>query len=272
MKVHVEVQTIDKVAIESFLPDEKKYDTPLLFVHGSSCGSWVWANFTSYFSSRGWTCHVLNLRGHHLSPPIDDWADVGVEEYLEDVDRAVQMIDDTFILIGHSMGGVLAQKYAETKNPEKLILLHTSPPIQVVQKIDFSAFLKRGKEKGRIMGEKVLESDGDPNNLIGYMFDEGNVDDDVLEMTHKKMGKESSRAIIEMQKVNVDNENVRCPVYVLGFNLEKLGIHYPVNLSEELARYYQAADYRIIEPGGHMFMLEKNWEEFADVIGTWLKE
>jgi pimeloyl-ACP methyl ester carboxylesterase len=39
-----------------------------------------------------------------------------------------------------------------------------------------------------------------------------------------------------------------------------------------LARYYRAQDFQVIEPGGHMFMLEKNWEEFARLIEKWLKE
>jgi pimeloyl-ACP methyl ester carboxylesterase len=75
-----------------------------------------------------------------------------------------------------------------------------------------------------------------------------------------------------MKDVDVDAEKIQCPVYVLGFDLEKIGVHYPVNLSEELARYYQARDYQVIEPGGHMFMLEKNWEDFACLIEKWVLE
>ena len=42
------------------------------------------------------------------------------------------------------------------------------------------------------------------------------------------------------------------------------------DLSEALAAYYSARDFRIIEPGGHMFMLEKNWGDFAGLIEKWL--
>lgn len=270
MAVNEKVIKIDGVAVECFIPEDVKYQNPLLFVHGSSGGSWIWVNFLKHFSSRGWLCYALNLRGHYLSQPVEDWGKVGVTSYLQDIDKVVQRIGKDLVLIGHSMGGVLAQKHAESKNPFKLILLHTAPPRKVIERIDFDAFLKRGREKGRILGQKVLKSNGDPKKLLGYMFDPGNVDPEILEIAQQKMGEESSRAIREMKDVDVDAEKIKCPVYVLGFTLGKIGLNYPVNLSEELALYYQARDFRVIEPGGHMFMLEKNWKDFAHLIEKWI--
>jgi pimeloyl-ACP methyl ester carboxylesterase len=272
MTFHKGVSKVNEIAVEVFTPAKEQYPVPLLFVHGSSGGSWIWENFLTYFASRGWTCYALNLRGHHLSAPVADWGEVGVEAYLEDVDNAVRWIGKDPVLVGHSMGGVLGQKYAESNNPLKLILLHTGPPRSVIRNIDFNAFIKRGKAQGRIMKDKVVEFDSDPQKLIGYMFDPGNVEQDVLLLCHKTMGKESARALQEMQQVAVDAQKIKCPVYVLGFNLKKIGLDYPVDLSQELARYYSAKDFQIIEPGGHMFMLEKNWEEFARLIEKWLHD
>jgi pimeloyl-ACP methyl ester carboxylesterase len=132
--------------------------------------------------------------------------------------------------------------------------------------------MKRGQEQGRVMTEKTLQPDKDPQKLIGYMFDPGNVEPDVLQMCHQKMCVESARALFEMKDVDVDALKVTCPVYVIGFDLKKIGLDYPIDLGRELARYYRAQDFQVIEPGGHMFMLEKNWEEFARLIEKWLKE
>ncbi|MCX5896211.1 MAG: alpha/beta hydrolase [Proteobacteria bacterium] len=197
---------------------------------------------------------------------------IGVEAYLEDVDTVVTWIGRDSILVGHSMGGILSQKYAEKRNVIKLVLLHTAPPREVVKNIDFNAFMKRGREQGRILTDKTLESDSDPQKLLGYMFDPGNVEPEVLQMCHQKMGRESARALQEMKDVAVDAQKIHSPVYVLGFDLKKIGLNYPVDLSRELARYYSAKDVQVIEPGGHMFMLEKNWEEFARLIERWLTE
>ena len=50
----------------------------------------MWKNFLSYFAERGYDAWALNLRGHHLSGPVDDWGEVGVAEYLEDIDQGVK--------------------------------------------------------------------------------------------------------------------------------------------------------------------------------------
>jgi pimeloyl-ACP methyl ester carboxylesterase len=272
MKFSIETVKIKGIAIECFLPEHETAKAPLLFVHGSTCGSWVWENFLGYFASRGWACYAPNLRGHNVSEPVEDWGTVGVSSYLEDIDTAVTWLGRAPVLIGHSMGGVLSQKYAETGALEKMILLHTAPPKSVIEKIDFNAFMKRGQEQGRVMTEKTLQPDKDPQKLIGYMFDPGNVEPEVLQMCHRRMCPESTRALFEMKDVDVDAQRVKCPVYVIGFDLKKIGLDYPIDLGRELARYYGARDYQVIEPGGHMFMLEKNWEEFARLIERWLKE
>jgi pimeloyl-ACP methyl ester carboxylesterase len=266
------VEKINGIAVEVFTPEQERHPVPILFVHGSSCGSWLWRNFLHYFASRGWTCYALNLRGHHLSDQVADWGEVGVEAYLKDVDTVITWIGKDLMLVGHSMGGVLAQKQAEKQNPRKLVLLHTGAPASAMRDIDFDAFLKRGKEQGRVTRDRVVESDSDPQKLIGYMFDRGNVEEEVLLECHRMMGKESARALHEMQGVEVDALKIRCPVYVLGFDLKKIGLAYPVDLNQVLARYYHAKDLQIIEPGGHLFMLEKNWEAFARLIEQWLTQ
>ena len=272
MTFHKGVSRVNGIAVEVFLQRQEQHPVPLLFVHGSSCGSWLWDNFLQFFSSRGWLCYALNLRGHHLSVPVDDWGEVGVSSYLEDIDKVVKWIGKDLIVHRPQHGRGVGQKYAEANNPLKLILLHTSPPLSVIKQIDFNAFMKRGREQGRLMKDKVVESDSDPQKLIGYMFDPGNVEPAVLEQCHKAMGKESARALQEMQQVEVDAHKINCPVYVLGFNLKKIGLDYPVDLSRELARYYRARDFQIIEPGGHLFMLEKNWEEFVRLIEKWVRK
>lgn len=270
MTFQEKVEKVNGIAVEVFTPQREQHPLPILFVHGSSCGSWLWRNFMYFFSSRGWTCYALNLRGHHLSDPVEDWGEVGVDAYLEDVDKVITWIGSDLMLVGHSMGGMLVQKQAERRNPRKLVLLHTGAPASAIREIDFNAFLKRGKEQGRVTKDKVIASDSDPQKLIGYMFDRGNVEQDVLLACHKIMGKESARALKEMQEVEVDAQKISCPVYVLGFDLKKIGLEYPVDLNRVLARYYHARDLQIIEPGGHLFMLEKNREEFAQLIERWL--
>jgi pimeloyl-ACP methyl ester carboxylesterase len=49
MAFHKGLKNIDGIALEVFTPEQQQHPVPLLFVHGSSCGSWLWDNFLQFF-------------------------------------------------------------------------------------------------------------------------------------------------------------------------------------------------------------------------------
>ncbi|HXP97654.1 MAG TPA: alpha/beta fold hydrolase, partial [Telmatospirillum sp.] len=76
---------------------------PILFVHGSYCGAWIWAEkFMPYFASRGFSCHAMSLRGHGGSEGDLAWA--SVSDYIDDVATVAADLGGMPIVIGHSMG------------------------------------------------------------------------------------------------------------------------------------------------------------------------
>src|SRR5438046_3610394 len=85
---------------------------PILFLHGMWGGSWMWDHYLSFFAGRGYTGYALNLRGHHGSKPVDDIGRVPFADYLAHPRAVAASIGDP-IIVGHSMGGLLAQKLAE---------------------------------------------------------------------------------------------------------------------------------------------------------------
>lgn len=94
----------------------------LLFIHGSFCAAWIWAeHFLPYFAARGWHCRALSLRGHGASPGTLDG--LGVADFVADIAEAARGLDRPPILIGHSLGGILAQHYACHHRITGMILL-----------------------------------------------------------------------------------------------------------------------------------------------------
>jgi pimeloyl-ACP methyl ester carboxylesterase len=57
--------------VESWMPERRSRRRPLLFIHGELTGSWIWERYLSYFASRGWEGHALNLRNHFWSETTD---------------------------------------------------------------------------------------------------------------------------------------------------------------------------------------------------------
>src|ERR1044072_1083743 len=102
--------------------------TPLLFVHGSCHGAWCWAeNFLDYFAARGHSSYALSLRGHGQSDGKDilQWA--SVKDYVSDVAQVADGLRRPPVLIGHSLGGLVVQKYLETHHAPAAVLIASSP-------------------------------------------------------------------------------------------------------------------------------------------------
>lgn len=90
---------------------------PLLFLHGAFAGAWCWAeHFLPYFAGRGFCCYTLSVRGHGASEGRAALAMHGVGDYVDDLAEAIAHIGQDPVVIGHSMGGLVKQKYLERKS------------------------------------------------------------------------------------------------------------------------------------------------------------
>ncbi|MEZ5789048.1 MAG: alpha/beta fold hydrolase [Xanthobacteraceae bacterium] len=101
---------------------------PLLFLHGSYCGAWVWErHFLPFFAEAGFHGAAISLRAHGKSPgrPVDLH---GISDYLKDIEAGANLFDTPPALIGHSLGGYLAQKYA-LRRPVAALVLLASPSL-----------------------------------------------------------------------------------------------------------------------------------------------
>jgi len=270
MNLRSEIIKSGSLSLEHCYNAEGTNGTGLLFVHSAGHGSWMWKNFLPYFARLNYDSWAINLRGHHLSDPVNDWAEVGMKEYLEDIDQAVKKIGSNSVLIGHSMSGLLILKYAEHKTLKGLIVSQSGPPAAMLQ--------KRGIE---LKGPGPKPGQGQPagtarppmkdrDAVKAMLFDLGNVTEDAVSLVVENMGEESVRAGAEIMRMEVDPGAVTAPVFVLGFNAAKIGMQTPMDVNKILAEEYNAKDYRIIEPGGHDYMLEKNWRDFARQFEAWI--
>jgi pimeloyl-ACP methyl ester carboxylesterase len=102
---------------------------PLLFVHGAFGGAWMWdEHFLPYFAEKGYEVHALSLRGHGESEPQDDMHLVGLADYVDDLREAVRYLGTTPVLVGHSLGGVIVQKWLQTNRAPGAVLMGSGPP------------------------------------------------------------------------------------------------------------------------------------------------
>ena len=118
-----------KLELISKYPIENQRPTPLLFIHGALHGAWCWdVHFLDYFAQRGFPSHAVNLRGHGNSEGRENLRWARISDFVDDLANTVRQLPGPPILIGHSMGGFVIQKYLEKHIAPGAVLLSSPPP------------------------------------------------------------------------------------------------------------------------------------------------
>lgn len=99
------------------MPSASARPTPILFVHGAWHDAWCWQeHFLPYFAQHGYVAHALSFRGHGNSAGRERLRWSGIADYVTDLAQVVQRLPTPPILIGHSMGGLVVQRYLERRS------------------------------------------------------------------------------------------------------------------------------------------------------------
>jgi alpha-beta hydrolase superfamily lysophospholipase len=110
-------------------PETDARPTPVLFVHGMFHGAWCWEeHFLPYFAQRGYAAHALSLRGHVGSEGRERLRWTSLADYVSDLEQVVNQLSGPPVLVGHSMGGMIIQKYLQShQSPAAVLLASVSP-------------------------------------------------------------------------------------------------------------------------------------------------
>ena len=100
---------------------------PILFIHGILAGPWYFENYQRFFAGRGYPSLALSLRGRPGSRRVPDIGRITLEEFVADA-REVARSMGRPIIVGHSMGGLLAQRLAEEGVSDTVVLVSSAPP------------------------------------------------------------------------------------------------------------------------------------------------
>lgn len=102
--------------------------TAIVMVHGAFCGGWAFEQFRAPFETAGFEVVTPDLRGHGAGEPSEAVIGVSMSDYAADIARLCGEFDEPPVLLGHSMGGLVAQLAARRTPIGALLLLAPSPP------------------------------------------------------------------------------------------------------------------------------------------------
>jgi len=91
--------------------------TPLVFLHGVGGGHHAWDRQLPYFSSRGYPSHAWDQPGYGHSETVEPY---DLEQIVLSLKRLITSLsEEPVVLVGHSMGGLIAQE-AYARFPESV--------------------------------------------------------------------------------------------------------------------------------------------------------
>ena len=249
----------------------------IVMIHGMWGGGWNWENYQKFFEGKGYHCLTPTLRFHDVDPKAPPHPQLGTTsllDYAKDLEKEIRKLDTVPILMGHSMGGLLAQILGSRGLAKALVLLTPAAPRGVnalkisVIKSFWSVPTKWGfwrKPMRPTFAEAVYSMlHLLPSEKQKEIFD--------------KFVYESGRAACEIgltffdskRASNVDDSKITCPVLVIAGAQDRIT---PASVVRKVAEKYKAVStYQELANHAHWLIVEPGWQEITEYIADWLNQ
>ena len=99
------------LAVTARLPSTATSMPPVVLVHGAANSAGVWRHWLEALAERGWPAYAIDLRRHGDSAGVD-LSRVRMDDYVEDLAALAGQLRRRPVLIGWSMGGLVAMMAA----------------------------------------------------------------------------------------------------------------------------------------------------------------
>lgn len=262
---HVIEDGIERI---SYIPHNKKFDTPILMQHGMWHGAWCWENWQHLLAEWGWESHAISLPGHGKSPKQLPLWRCTLDYYLSFLKDEVERLPTKPVLMGHSMGGALTQWYlryvgddlpaavlvapwvAHSTMADGLSLIARQDPLALLL-TSFQWNASSWVRNPRRAAEKLISHDAVIKPIDLY----------------NRLGGESALVVMQHNPPFWHPaENVRTPM--LWLSGEKDAVVSEAGQRRSAAHY--GADYHMVANAAHNLMMEKSYVETAQFIHDWL--
>jgi non-heme chloroperoxidase len=243
---------------------------PLVFLHGAWTGRWVWKDLMGFFSGYGYDCFAPALCDHETLSPAQIGS-LGITDYFAKAYAAITNPEEIHrrpIVIGWSLGGLLAQMLATTGLPRAVILLAPVCPrgicstsLNVVANFP-NYWLRPGFWKKPFM----------PTFRQASRFFFNGLPKEEQRAEYERLVPESgalAEILFQRPAIAVDPAKVQCPVLIIQAAQDRL---IPPQSSEKLMRRYSGDVALRSFNRGHWLLREPGWKKVANCCLKWIQE
>lgn len=248
----------------------------VVMIHGMWGGPWHWANYRQVFEPAGYRCVAVTLPYHDMEPhgiPDPRLGTASLLDYAAAIEREIRQLGVKPILMGHSLGGLLAQMLGARGLAKALVLLAPAAPAGIwpITPTVIRSFW-RIVTTGGFRGKPVRPTFADAAYGLLHLLPQ--VEQKRL---YDRFVYESGRAIFETgfwvldskRAASVDASKINCPALVLAGAQDRVT---PASVVCKVARRYgDAVTYREYENHAHWLLGEPGWEEVAEGALAWIQ-
>ncbi len=234
---------------------------PILFLHGTFSRAALFDPWIRYFEAAGFTCHAPSLPGRD---PTDRGAlrRLGMHDYLEEVLAVRETLSSPPVVIGHSMGGLLAQQLAASTSCAALVCVGSVPPGILWAQPRALPHLAR-LLPAILAGRVVIPSE---RTLRAVVFNDldGSEQRDLIPRLVPDSGRAFRSLILGL--IRIPRGAVHCPTLCVSGGADR-------NVSARIARSIAArydADHLVFPERGHWLIAGSAVDEVAPPILAWL--
>lgn len=236
----------------------------LLFVHGGYHGAWCWdEHFLPWFAARGFDALAVSLRGHARGDNPDVPINCTLDDYADDVKSVIDGLKRPVVLVGHSMGGVIAQRVLKARADVVGSVMVAASPLKpspgviwrifAQHPIDFVRAQAFGDMKA---GRRAMQS---------FFFDKDLAPDLRARYVQQLTAEASLKELFGRAPPSPDPSDRRPMLVIAGRDDWSI----PLRDHAALAKAYRAE--LVVCPGGHDLMLSRHWERTAEAMRAWLE-
>jgi pimeloyl-ACP methyl ester carboxylesterase len=246
----------------------------VFMIHGMWGGEHLWADYRAFFEARGHACVTPTLR-HHGVPPEgpapEGLGTTSLLDYAADLEAEIRALPERPVIVGHSMGGILAQILAARGLCEKAVLLTPAAPrgvlalrVSVIRSF-WSAMTTWGfwRKPFKPTYEEAVYA------MMGLLPEEER------RRAYAQFVHESGRAAFEIgfwlldgrRAAAVDERKVTCPVLVVAGGLDRIT---PAAVVKNVAQKY-GVPCKVFPEHAHWVLQEKGWEDVARFVAEWIE-
>ncbi|QUS58727.1 alpha/beta hydrolase [Pseudovibrio brasiliensis] len=247
---------------------------PVLLLTGTNAAAWAMENVRTSLEAAGYVCHSLTYRYHDLPPgPERDAKLTGlsIADYVEDARQAIDEIGEPPVVVGHSIGGLIAQLLAAEDAIKAGVLLNSSIVNGTLPTTEEERDLGKLLISAGAFWERALEQDFELLAKYGFNTLSPQMQRDI----HGRLGSESGRVLFEfffwMYDVHrttfVDPDKVTCPLLFISGNEDKA---VPPSTARVMAERYETAEFLAVGGACHYIQFDEQWPETAAKMLDWL--